>query len=140
MISSSEEGRHRLMEVKGGDGIRPLSLQTRNIEVQKTIIVEAKQLTLSVWDNEKIDGDKISLSLNGVWILRNHEITKEKLFFEIELIPNQENQLTFFAENLGEIPPNTSALNIQYEGFNRTLLMSSTLEKSGSINFKYSVE
>ena len=72
--------------------------------------------------------------------LRNHEITKEKLVIEIDLIPNQENQLTFFAENLGEIPPNTSALNIQYEGFNRTLLMSSTLEKSGSINFKYSTE
>ena len=140
MISSSEEGRHRLMQVKGGDGIKPLSLQTRNIEVQKTIIVESQQLTLSVWDNEKIDGDKISLSLNGIWILRNHEITKEKLVIEIDLIPNQENQLTFFAENLGEIPPNTSALNIQYEGFNRTLLMSSSLEKSGSINFEYSTE
>ncbi len=138
MISSSEEGRHRLMQVKGGDGIRPLSLQTRNIEVLRTIIVESKQLTLSVWDNEKIDGDKISLSLNGEWILRNHEITEEKLVFEIDLKPNQENQLTFFAENLGEIPPNTSALNIQYEGFNKTLLMSSTLEKSGSINFIYS--
>lgn len=138
MISSSEEGRHRLMQVKGGDGIRPLSLQTRNIEVHKTIIVESKKLTLSVWDNEKIDGDKISLSLNGEWILRNHEITEQKLVFEIDLRPNQENQLTFFAENLGDIPPNTSALNIQYEGFNKTLLMSSTLEKSGSINFIYS--
>jgi len=135
MVSSSEEGRHRLMQVKGGDGIKPLSLQKRDIEVQKVITVEAKILNLAVWDNERVDGDKISLSLNGKWILRNYEIVKEKHNFEIELIPGQVNQLVFFAENLGTIPPNTSAINIQYEGYNKTHIMRSNLDKSGSINF-----
>jgi len=140
MISSSEEGRHRLMRVKGGDGIKPLSLQKRNVEVQKVITVSAKVLKLAIWDNERIDGDKISLSLNGRWVLRNYEIVKEKRFFEIELIPNQVNQLVFFAENLGEIPPNTSAINIQYEGYNKTHIMRSNMEKSGSINFYFEEE
>jgi WD40 repeat protein len=135
MVSSSEEGRHRLMQVKGGSGIKPLSLQKRDIEVQKVITVGAKILKLAVWDNERVDGDKISLSLNGRWILRNYEIVKEKNLFEIELIPNQVNQLVFFAENLGTIPPNTSAINIQYEGYNKTHIMRSNLDKSGSINF-----
>ena len=135
MVSSSEEGRHRLMQVKGGDGIKPLSLQKRDIEVQKVITVEAKILKLAVWDNERVDGDEISLSLNGKWILRNYEIVKEKHNFEIELIPGQVNQLVFFAENLGTIPPNTSAINIQYEGYNKTHIMRSNLDKSGSINF-----
>lgn len=135
MVSSSEEGRHRLMQVKGGDGIKPLSLQKRDIEVQKVITVDSKTLKLAVWDNEKVDGDKVSLSLNGKWILRNYEIVKEKHHFEIELIPGQVNQLVFFAENLGSIPPNTSALNIQYEGYNKTHIMRSNLDKSGSINF-----
>ena len=135
MVSSSEEGRHRLMEVKGGSGIKPLSLQKRDIEVQKVITVGAKILKLAVWDNERVDGDKISLSLNGRWILRDYEIVKEKNHLEIELIPNQVNQLVFFAENLGTIPPNTSAINIQYEGYNKTHIMRSNLDKSGSINF-----
>ena len=135
MVSSSEEGRHRLMKVKGGSGIKPLSLQKRDIEVQKVITVDAKILKLAVWDNERVDGDKISLSLNGRWILRNYEIVKEKNNFEIELVPNQVNQLVFFAENLGTIPPNTSAINIQYEGYNKTHIMRSNLDKSGSINF-----
>jgi WD40 repeat protein len=135
MVSSSEEGRHRLMKVKGGSGIKPLSLQKRDIEVQKVITVGAKILKLAVWDNERLDGDKISLSLNGRWILRNYEIVKEKNHLEIELIPNQVNQLVFFAENLGTIPPNTSAINIQYEGYNKTHIMRSNLDKSGSINF-----
>jgi hypothetical protein len=82
-----------------------------------------------------VDGDKISLSLNGKWILRNHEIVKEKYEFEINLIQNQINQLVFFAENLGSIPPNTSAVNIQYEGYNKTHIMRSNLDKSGCINF-----
>ena len=84
---------------------------------------------------KRVDGDKISLSLNGKWILRNYEIVKEKYNFEIELISGQVNQLIFFAENLGEIPPNTSAINIQYEGYNKTHIMRSNLNKSGSINF-----
>lgn len=140
MISSSEEGRHRLMQVKGGDGIKPLSLQKRDIEVQKVITVNAKIIKLAVWDNERVDGDKISLSLNGKWILRNYEIVKEKHNFEITLIPNQVNQLVFFAENLGTIPPNTSAINIQYEGYNKTHIMRSNLDKSGSINFFFEEE
>ena len=135
MVSSSEEGRHRLMKVKGGNGIKPLSLQKRDIEVQKVITVDAKILKLAVWDNERVDGDKISLSLNGRWILRNYEIVKEKNNFEIELVPNQVNQLVFFAENLGTIPPNTSAINIQYDGYDKTHIMRSNLDKSGSINF-----
>jgi WD40 repeat protein len=135
MVSSSEEGRHRLMQVKGGDGIKPLSLQKREIEIQKIITVDTETLKIAVWDNERVDGDKISLSLNGKWILRNHEIVKEKYEFEINLIQNQINQLVFFAENLGSIPPNTSAVNIQYEGYNKTHIMRSNLDKSGCINF-----
>lgn len=135
MISSSDEGRHRLMRVKGGDAIKPLSLQKRSIEIQKVITVEAKILRLAVWDNEKVDGDKISLSLNGKWIIRNYEIIKDKRHFEIELVRGQVNQLVFFAENLGRIPPNTSAINIQYDGYNKTHIMRSNMEKSGSINF-----
>ena len=140
MVSSSEEGRHRLMQVKGGSGIKPLSLQKRDIEVQKVITVGSKILKLAVWDNERVDGDKISLSLNGRWILRNYEIVKEKKLLDIELIPNQVNQLVFFAENLGTIPPNTSAINIQYEGYNKTHIMRSNLDKSGSINFFFEEE
>lgn len=135
MISSSEEGRHRLMKVKGGAGIKPLSLQKRDLEVQKTITVSAKKLTLSVWDNERVDGDRISLSLNDKWILRNHEITKERHTLNLELIENQLNQLIFFAENLGDIPPNTTAINISYEGYNKTHIMRSNMEKSATINF-----
>ena len=135
MISSSEEGRHRLMKVKGGAGIKPLSLQKRDLEVQKSITVSAKKLTLSVWDNERVDGDRISLSLNDKWILRNHEITKERHSLSLELIENQVNQLIFFAENLGDIPPNTTAINIRYEGYNKTHIMRSNMEKSATINF-----
>ena len=135
MISSSEEGRHRLMQVKGGSGIKPLSLQKRDVEVQKVITVKSKKIRLSIWDNERVDGDRVSLSFNGKWVLRNHEIDKEKHFFEIELIKNQVNELVFFAENLGDIPPNTTAINIQYKGYNKTHIMRSNMDKSASINF-----
>lgn len=135
MISSSEEGRHRLMQVKGGSGIKPLSLQKRDVEVQKVITVKSKKINLSLWDNERVDGDRVSLILNGKWILRNHEIVKEKYSLDVELIYNQVNELVFFAENLGEIPPNTTAINIQYEGYNKTYIMRSNMDKSASINF-----
>ena len=88
------------MQVKGGSGIKPLSLQKRDVEVQKVITVHSKKINLSKRDNERVDGDRVSLSLNGKWILRNYEIAKEKYSLDIELIKNQVNELVFFAENL----------------------------------------
>ena len=55
-------------------------------------------------------------------------------FGDIELIKNQVNELVFFAANLGKIPPNTTAINIKYEGNNKTHIMRSKMDKSASIN------
>ena len=60
---------------------------------------------------------------------------REKHQCSIELTKNKVNELVFFAENLGEIPPNTTAINIKYEGYNKTHIMRSNMDKSASINF-----
>ncbi len=141
MISADYDGRHRLMVIKGNNSIKDLALQKREIIPEKTITVYSSKLTIEVWDHEEIDGDKISLYCNGVWITRNCELSAEKKNFTFTLEPEKENILIFHAENLGYYPPNTTAIRIFDEfGNDQTHIMRSNLDHSSAIEFKYGLE
>ncbi len=141
MISADFDGNHRLMVIKGKNSIKDLALQKRDIKTDKTIIVYSPKLTIEVWDHEEVDGDKISLYCNGVWITRNYELAAEKKSFTFTLQPQKENILIFHAENLGYYPPNTTAITIIDEyGNEDTHIMRSNLDQSSAIEFKYGLE
>ncbi len=141
MISADYDGMHRLMVVKGKNRIKDLALQKRVIVPEKTIAVYSPKLTIEVWDHEEIDGDKISLYCNGIWITRNYELAAEKKSFTFTLTPGKENILIFHAENLGYYPPNTTAIRIVDEyGNDETHIMRSNLDQSSAIEFKYGFE
>jgi WD40 repeat protein len=141
MISADNSGRHRLMIIKGNQSIKDLALQKREIIPDKTITVYGQKLTIEVWDHEEVDGDKISLYCNGVWITRNYELSAEKKSFTFSLDPKKENILIFHAENLGYFPPNTTAIRILDElGNENTHIMRSNLDHSSAIEFQYGVQ
>lgn len=91
-----------------------------------------KKITLQVWDNNKEDGDIISLKFNDTWILSNFLLKKEKYKIELEL-KQKDNQLLMFAENLGSIPPNTAAIAIDDNVLVRTFMLNSDMSKSESV-------
>ena len=57
------------------------------------------------------DGDSISLSINGKWIAKGFPVKKKPQFIKVTLAPG-DNIITFVAENLGSIAPNTTVLEI----------------------------
>ena len=48
-------------------------------------------------------------------------------------LSQKENILTVFAENLGDIPPNTAALNVKYNGLNKKIILKSNMWTSEAI-------
>src|SRR5687768_8714196 len=52
--------------------------EQRKVDVKFDVIVNASEIELKIWDNDLVDGDIISLSLNGNWVLRSHTVTKGK--------------------------------------------------------------
>jgi hypothetical protein len=70
-----------------------------------------QQLTLAIWDEVIDDGDTVSIKINNEWLIKGCPVKKTPRFITVTLQPGA-NTITFLADNLGSIPPNTSVLEI----------------------------
>lgn len=100
--------------VKESVQLPPDTNTQRKIDVKYKLNVDSDELLLKIWDNDLVDGDIISLQLNGNWILKEHLVTKGKKKLKIRLT-QKFNTLVLYAENLGSKPPNTAAIMV-YDG------------------------
>ncbi len=75
----------------------------------KEIPLTGDSIKLFFYDNAEIDGDSISLFLNGKLIFEHILLTDKAYTVKLSVSELQEsNELIMVAENLGAIPPNTS--------------------------------
>ena len=111
---------------------RNKDLSKRKIVTSKEWTVKQEKIVLQIWDNNKEDGDIISLKFNDTWILSNFLLTKQKYTITLNL-KTKDNQLLLFAENLGSIPPNTAAISIDDDDLVRTFMLNSDMSKSESV-------
>ena len=83
-----------------------------------------------------MDGDIVSVYYNGKMIVNNKKLTEKPLTLNLTIDATKaENELLVFAENEGNIPPNT-ALMIVTEGNKRTeVRITSDEKKNGVIIF-----
>jgi hypothetical protein len=95
-------------------------------------IVTKDSLVLKIWDSNRVDGDIVSLDLNGQLILESYKLTSIPKLIKIPLNKG-ENIVTMFAQNLGDIPPNTAALLIEREEGFKTIILKSDMGQSESV-------
>jgi len=69
------------------------------------------KITIYIWDANQEDGDKISLVVNGKYLLKNHTTKRKRKKIKYKL-KKGENIIEITAENLGSTPPNTSRIEI----------------------------
>lgn len=113
-----------------------LRYEKRSTNVLKTIEVENESIKIDMYDNGEIDGDSVSLFLNGKLLVGHKRLTTKPLTIRIPLEElEDENELVMYADNLGSIPPNT-ALMIVTDGHKRyEVRITSDLQKNGTIRF-----
>ena len=101
------------------------------------ILVSGDSIRLDFYDNAEVDGDSITLFLNGKMI-HQHVLLKAIPFeFKIAVSDLQdENELTMVAENLGSIPPNTSLMIVWVSGVRHEARLESTENSSAMIRFR----
>jgi hypothetical protein len=109
------------------------SVSTRKIDTKYDIMVDSTQIQLKIWDNNLVDGDIISLSLNGTWILKQHTVTKGKKKLWIRLT-QKSNILVLYAENLGSKPPNTAAIIVNDGKREQKIILNSDMGKSEAVH------
>ncbi len=86
----------------------------------KRIEVKQANFKIDLYDDGDVDGDMVSVYYNGKILLSNKKLTEKPLTLNLTADPSlPENELLIYAENEGEIPPNT-ALMVVTEGTTRT--------------------
>jgi hypothetical protein len=102
------------------------------------ISVDTGQIRLDFYDNAQIDGDSISVKINGKTILSHQLLTAKPIttFVTIDLA-NKFQEVEMVAENEGSIPPNTALLIITAGEHRYQLFLSSTETKSAKVRFVY---
>lgn len=103
----------------------------------QVINFKSDSLVLALYDNGEIDGDTVSLLLNGEVILAKQMLKATAIKKTIYLPAGaEETALLLYAENLGKYPPNTGLL-VVYDGEESyQLRFSADLKQNASVIFR----
>lgn len=99
--------------------------------------VGSDSLVLSFYDNGVVDGDVISVYVNGETIIANAKLLESATKKTIHLAANTDSvELLLVAETLGNIPPNTGLLVVQDGSARYEVHFSADLQTNASIVFR----
>jgi hypothetical protein len=108
----------------------------RKKKVFTTIPAEGDSITLQFYDNAIVDGDSISLFLDGRMLFSHIKLSDKPHTIKLAVTDLQpSSELTMVAENLGAIPPNTSYMVAMVGEKRYTANLASTEESSAVIRF-----
>lgn len=115
--------------------ISPEELARRKIETIKTVNFKSDSLVLTLYDNGVVDGDTVSVILNGKIIMPKQGLSTRALTKTIYITPDMGDslQLIMYAENLGSIAPNTGLLIIQDGEDRYQIRFAGDLQKNSAI-------
>jgi hypothetical protein len=110
-------------------------LAKRKIETIRSVEFGADSLVLTLYDNGEIDGDIVSVILNGQVIMPKQLLTAKAVTKTIYITPEMGDslQLILYAENLGSIAPNTGLLFIKDAEESYQIRFSGDLQKNAAI-------
>ena len=116
----------------------PMVLKTRTNELLKTITVNNNIIELSIYDDGAIDNDTVSVYYDNKLIVSKARLTDQPITLKIEVASSDHpHHLVMVAENLGDIPPNTSLLVVRDGEKRYEERIISTEQKNVEINFQY---
>lgn len=105
----------------------------RSKNILKRIDIKQPNFKVDLYDDGDVDGDIVSVYYNGKILLNNKKLTEKALTLNLTADPGRtENELLVYAENEGDIPPNT-ALLVVTDGNNRTEVRITADEKKNGV-------
>ncbi len=113
-------------------------IASRKIETVRSVEIKSDSLLLTLYDNGEIDGDTVSVLLNGKIIMPLQGLTAKGISKTIYLTPEMGDSLVLimYAENLGSIPPNTGLLVVHDGDAVYEIRFSGDLKKNSAIILK----
>ena len=122
---------------KTDDNIAPTNVfQGRKISYVKELSFANENITVSLWDHGRQDGDVVSIYLNGETIISKYLLTyqRKKVNFKLDL--NKTNELFIYAHNLGSAPPNTVSIELTDGNTSEKIILNSDLKSCEAVQIK----
>lgn len=117
----------------------PAALLTeRKTETIETVYYTSDSLELTLYDNGEVDGDTVSVLMNGQLIMPMQGLSTRAIKKTVYLDKNSSDsvQLLMYAENLGSIPPNTGLLVVHDGQKIYEIRFSADMNKNSAIIFR----
>jgi outer membrane protein OmpA-like peptidoglycan-associated protein len=98
------------------------AINHRSINQVFTVYTTSDSVHVDLYDNGTYDHDSVSIIYNSEIIVYKQELKTDKaISFKVPVEPNEKrNEMIYFAENLGEIPPNSALMVITDDTGKRT--------------------
>lgn len=119
------------------DPLAAIDAAKRKVENIQALYFKSDSLQLTLYDNGEVDGDTVSVIMNGTVIMPRVGLTTNAVKKTISTKDAGDSiQLVMYAESLGTLPPNTGLL-IVYDGNDRyEIRFSGDMQKSSGIVFR----
>jgi hypothetical protein len=101
------------------------------------VYFKTDSLQISLYDNGEVDGDTVSVMLNGQLLLSKQRLSTTAISKTITISAEVDSlQLIMYAENLGAIPPNTGLMVIKDGKDIYEVRFTGDLQQNAAILFK----
>jgi hypothetical protein len=107
----------------------------RKISPPQIVNFKSDSLELALYDNGEVDGDTVSVLLNGEIILAKQGL-KSAAIKKTIYVPSDSVTMVLYAENLGKYPPNTGLLIIHDGDETYQIRFSADLQQNAAVIFK----
>lgn len=109
----------------------------RRTVLQQTVYFTSDSLQLSLYDNGEVDGDTVSVLMNGKLLFAKERLSTNAVRKTITIDPSLDSvNLVMYAENLGTIAPNTGLLVVKDGKDIYEIRFSGDLQKNAAILFR----
>jgi len=118
--------------------IKPATtIEGRKSEFSQIVNFKSDSLVLKLYDNGEIDGDTVSVFMNGQVLMSKQGLKSSAIKKTIYIKPgNEDFTIVLYADNLGKYPPNTGLLVVHDGDDVYNLRFSSDMQKSSGIVFR----
>ncbi|MBK5271747.1 MAG: hypothetical protein JJE22_12120 [Bacteroidia bacterium] len=113
-------------------------IKERKSEFSQIVNFKSDSLELALYDNGEIDGDTVSVLLNGEIIIAKQCLKASAFKKTIYITPGNDEEFTMvmYAENLGKYPPNTGLLVIHDRDDVYNVHFSADFQKNAGVIFR----
>ena len=116
----------------------PRDLATRTNELVKTITVNTREVQLFIYDDGTIDNDTVSVYFDKKLMVSNARLTAQPIIVTLHLDESSNtHEVVMVAENLGDIPPNTSLMVVKAGDKRFEVRIVSTEQQNAVVLFKF---